>query len=349
MKKLVAVVCLLIYSLSSFACSTFLIQKDGKLVFGRNYDWVTGNGMIAVNARGMEKTSFVPEGEKSTSWVSKCGSVTFNQFGKEFPHGGINEKGLVVELMWLNETQYPSEDHRGALNELQWIQYQLDNFSTVDEVIASNKDVRVSNRNAAPLHYLVADAKGKVATIEYIDGKMVAHKGKDLPYPVLTNTPYSAALEAVKATGTNGSYDDNSVERFATACQMVQQFQQAKTKEDPVDYAFQVLDKIAQGEYTKWRIAYDLTNRSIHFATTGERMRVDLSDFDFSCDKEPIYLPLQLAAKGNVSSVFTTLPYEENRRLMQQSALESKGRINISAETIEGGAAYFRQVGCRKK
>ena len=251
--------------------------------------------------------------------------------------------------MWLDETQYPPEDHRGALNELQWIQYQLDNFSTVDEVIASNKTVRISNRNAAPLHYLVADAKGDVATIEYIDGKMVSHKGKDVPYPVLTNTPYSTALEAVKAKGIEGSYNDNSVDRFATACKMVQQFQQAKTKEDPVDFAFQVLDKIAQGEYTKWRIAYDLTNRTIHFSTTGARKQVSLADLDFSCSKKPLYVSLQTTAEGDVSSLFTTLTYEENKRLMQQSALESKGRVNVSNESIEGGAAYFRQIGCLKK
>lgn len=349
MKKLVAVFCLLVYSVSSFACSTFLLQKDGRYVFGRNYDWVTGNGMITVNARGVEKTSFVAEGEKTTTWVSKCGSVTFNQFGKEFPHGGMNEKGLVVELMWLDETQYPAEDSRAALSELQWIQYQLDNFSTVDEVIASNKDVRISNRNAVPLHYLVADAKGQVATIEFINGKLVAHKGSDLPYPVLTNTPYAKALEAVSAKGIEGAFHDNSVSRFATACQMVQQFKQTKSKEDPVDYTFQVLDKVAQGDYTKWRIAYDLTNRIIHFSTIGERKQVDLGGFDFSCRKEPVYLSLQSPGKGNVTNAFTTLTKEENHRLMQQSALESKSQVNVSSESIGRGAGYFMQVRCKNK
>src|SRR5215210_5619681 len=158
MKKPVAVLLLFLYAPFAFACSTFLLARDGKFVFGRNYDWVTGNGMVVVNARGMQKTSFVPDGEKSVSWISRCGSITFNQFGKEFPHGGINEKGLVVELMWLDETTYPNADDRGALSELQWIQYQLDNSATVDEVIASNKTVRISKKNSVPLHYLVADA-----------------------------------------------------------------------------------------------------------------------------------------------------------------------------------------------
>ena len=81
---------------------------------------------------------------ETISWVSKYGSITFNQYGKEFPTGGMNEKGLVVELMWLDETRYPEPDQRGVLNVLQWIQYQLDNSQTIDEVIASDKKIRIA-------------------------------------------------------------------------------------------------------------------------------------------------------------------------------------------------------------
>ena len=52
-------------------------------MFGRNYDWVTGNGMVVVNGRGVFKTSMVGAGEKPVSWTSKWGSISFNQFGKE--------------------------------------------------------------------------------------------------------------------------------------------------------------------------------------------------------------------------------------------------------------------------
>jgi Penicillin V acylase and related amidases len=48
--------------------------------------------------------------EKPIEWISKYGSITFNQSGREFPHGGINEKGLVIEQMWLDEAAYPEMD-----------------------------------------------------------------------------------------------------------------------------------------------------------------------------------------------------------------------------------------------
>ena len=96
------------------------------------------------------------------------------------------KKGLVVELMWLDETIYPKPDERPAIGVLQWIQYQLDNCATIEEVIATDKTVRIVSKGT-PLHYLVADAKGNAATIEFLNGKMVVHKGSELPMAVLTN------------------------------------------------------------------------------------------------------------------------------------------------------------------
>src|ERR1044072_6055046 len=110
MKKIIAFALLLISGVQAFPCSTFLLNQNGHYVFGRNYDWYTGHGMVMVNAHNISKTSFLAGNDKSISWVSVYGSITFNQFGKEFPHGGMNEKGLVVELMWLNETRYPGAD-----------------------------------------------------------------------------------------------------------------------------------------------------------------------------------------------------------------------------------------------
>jgi penicillin V acylase-like amidase (Ntn superfamily) len=83
----------------------------------------------------------------------------------------------------LTEPTTPAADQRASLNELQWIQYQLDNSSTIDEVIGSDQLIRISRNDAAPLHYLVADSKGHAATIEFIKGKMVVHKSNESGYP----------------------------------------------------------------------------------------------------------------------------------------------------------------------
>lgn len=333
----------------SFACSTFLLSKDGRYVFGRNYDWVTGNGMIITNARGVAKTSFMPGNTKGISWTSLYGSTTFNQFGKEFPHGGMNEKGLVVELMWLNETMYPAADERAALNELQWIQYQLDNCSTIEEVIATDKTIRINRAGAAPLHYLVADANGKAATIEFLNGNMIVHKEKELAFPVLTNTIYKDAVQQYKSQKDSKQLD-NSVERFATACNMIQQYQSGNNGQDPVHYAFSILDKVSQKGYTKWSIVYDITNRQVYWITDEQpqRKQLSFSAIDFSCKGiSAPSLDLKSPHTGMVSKYLTPLSFEQNKSVITASARESRSQIDIQPASITRAAEFYKQVACK--
>lgn len=348
MKKHLPFLILMLLAGHTFACSTFLLSKNGRHVFGRNYDWVTGNGMILVNARGVAKTSYLQDNSKSIAWVSAYGSITFNQFGKEFPHGGMNEKGLVVELMWLNETKYPAVDNRAALSELQWIQYQLDNSATIDEVIDTDKAIRINRSGAAPLHFFIADATGRAATVEFISGKMVVHRGKELAFPVLTNTVYKEAVQQVKNKKDPSSFD-NSVQRFATACRMVQQYQASHDAKDPVDQGFAILNKVAQKGYTKWSIVYDITNQQIYWITDEQPQRKQLSfrDIDFSCKIFAPALDLHASGSGPVSKFLKPLQYDENRSAIERSARESSSQIKIPAASIENAAAYFGKVQCR--
>jgi len=347
MRKALAIAVILLYANFTFACSTFLLNKNGQLVFGRNYDWVSGNGTVMVNAKNVKKTSFAAPGEKTITWVSSCGSITFNQFGKEFPHGGMNEKGLVVELMWQSGTIYPHGDERPSLNELQWIQYQLDNCATVDEVLATDSVVRISRAGAVPLHYLVADASGNAATIEFVNGKMVVHKGPDLKYPVLTNTFYEEALR--KSGKKNAKPFDNSVERFDIACRLTQQFQTSDVKQSPMEYAFYVLNQISQGSYTKWSIVYDISNQQIHFIANGsKRQHLAFSDFDFSCSENRLAYNLQHKNKGAIRGYFKSLNFDQNKQLIERSAFESRSQVQIPELALSGAAQYYSSIQCLK-
>ena len=78
--------------------------------------------------------------------------------------GGMNETGLVVEVMWLQGTKYPARDERPALRELSWVQYQLDNCCTIGEVIATDSKIRITG-DSAPIHYLVCDTSGNAAVL----------------------------------------------------------------------------------------------------------------------------------------------------------------------------------------
>lgn len=120
------------------------------------------------------------------------------------------------------------KDNRPSLGVLQWIQFQLDNSATIEDVIATDKKIRISLHNP-PLHYLIADSNGNAATIEFFDGKLVVHKEKDLPFAVLTNSPYVQSVNAAQGKVLSGdttfNFQDNSLQRFTKACSMVIHFE----------------------------------------------------------------------------------------------------------------------------
>src|SRR4051812_41814110 len=165
MKNLVRILSFILCGLlvvpAAFPCTTFVLQGDGRIYFGRNLDWFWENGLVFVNQRNVQKMSMVAPGSLAAKWTSKYGSVTFNQFGMELPLGGMNEAGLVIENMWLDETKYPAADARPGINLSQWIQYQLDNCRTVEEVLATDKQIRIEPlAGPAGGHLLVFEAAG---------------------------------------------------------------------------------------------------------------------------------------------------------------------------------------------
>jgi len=347
MKKILALV-IFIYSQLTFAyaCTTFFINKDGHMVFGRNYDWVTDAGMVCTNLRGLSKTSLKTENGETISWVSKYGSITFNQYGKEFPTGGMNEKGLVVELMWLDETKYPANDNRPAVGVLQWIQYQLDNCSTIDEIIATDKKLRISPTGTTPLHYLVADANGNAATIEFLNGKLVVHRDNDLSLPVLTNNTYD---ESVRSFKNSNSYGNNSLERFNTACKMIQQLKAGNSNKPLTDHAFDILGNVSQGSFTKWSIVYDITNKTIQFKTNRFRQikTVSFASFDFNCTAKSKTSDMNQTGTGKVENLFLDFTPEFNKKIIETAAKESEDRVYISPQNRERLWQYASSIKCQ--
>lgn len=333
-------------------CTTFfLAAPDGTMLFGRNFDFPTGQGHICINEKGLKKMAFVQPPEKPLSWVSSYGSISFNQAGREFPYGGMNEAGLVIEQMWLQETQYPEADERYGLPELQWIQYQLDMSASVQDVIDSDSLLRITDRSVAPLHFLVADQSGEVAVVEYLDGKMTVRRGEGLPFKALANCPYERSLDFImkKDEGSTASFNNwtlNSSGRFAKAAGMLESY---KGQEPPVDYAFAVLDSVGQGPATQWSIVYDLSDQKIFYRTYANRdiKVLDMEDFDFSCDSPDIYADIDQHAKRPMD--FSPYSYEANLQLIKDvfSNVDFL-RENVPAEGMTASAKYPESIVCLK-
>jgi choloylglycine hydrolase len=337
-------------------CSTFCLKSGKSLVFGRNYDWDTGVGFVMVNKRSLVKKAlnFFNPSSKQAQWVSKYGSITFNQYGRENPMGGMNEAGLVVEVMWLSETQYPVRDERLSLGELEWVQYQLDNFASVSEVIESNSSIRITT-NSKPIHFLVCDSSGQAAAIEFLDGKMVCHTAETLPVKALTNSTYDESIEYLKAhKGFGGereiSLSGNSLDRFVRAANMLRSYKKEKGKQI-TDYAFSVLENVSSRSRTQWSIVYDIANKEVHFKTKDfpQTKRFAFKDFDFLCMKPSMVIDMNEERSGDIRSLFIPYTAEINRKLIGESFRNTEFLKDIPEEILDQLAKYPESFICKEK
>ncbi len=342
-----------IYFMSTliYPCTAFSIKNNDQIILGKNYDFNIGYCHITINKRNITKNSLVDSPEKSIKWTSKYGSVTFNQFGRELPNGGINEKGLVIEILMLRDTKYPEYDQRHGLREAQWIQYQLDNFASVDEVIASDKIIRISKISYAPVHFFICDKNGNAVTIEYLNGKMVYHTGKNLPYKILTNNTYKDSINYLKGFKDFGgndpiNYISRSLDRFAIAASMIKKFDNNK---NIIKYSYQILNTVKNEESTQWSIVYDIKNMKIYYKTKNNQKEriLNINDFDFSCETPMIYTDIETKMKkGKIN--FKKYSYKSNYKLLNDTFNNVNFLQNISVETRKKYARYPDTTKCSK-
>ena len=326
-----SIICILFFFIDSswsLACTTFCLDNENRPIYGRNFDWYLGDGHIIINKRGVAKTAISAQPDdvnNRLSWVSKYGSATFTQFGREFPLGGMNEAGLVVESMMLDETQYPAKDSRPEIMVSQWIQYQLDNFSRVEDVIASDSKIRIQSSRYSKPHFLICERSGTCTTIEFIGGELIYHTDERLPVKTLTNSTYADSLSFLKKEELPESEKNKSIERFIRSANMVKSYDPHAT-DKPVEYAFNILKEVEQDSYkTQWSIVYDIAALKIHFRTYGnQKIRYfDLNSFDFACSTPVKVMDVGLDLSGDISDKFTEYSYLANRNQMRKFYLES--------------------------
>jgi choloylglycine hydrolase len=331
-------------------CTTFCAAGIDGPVFGKNYDWNAGVGLVVVNKRGVTKTAMTSD--NPARWTSRYGSVTFNQYGREMPCGGINEKGLVIELMWLDETVYPAVDRRSSLPNLQWIQYFLDTAASVADVIAGDAMVRVTRGGEARVHFLVADRTGACATFEFLEGRTVVHTGLNLPHPVLTNHPYAVSVEDLRGRKGFGGETPvgntgRSLDRFARAARGVRDFDQV-LREYSVDAAFDILAAVAQGSFTKWSIVYDIDAKRVYFRTFDNPLvrYVDVGFFDFSCGTPVQILDINADIEGDTGGRFEPYTRRANFELIKKAYESTDFLKDNPASEMEALAGYPETTGC---
>jgi penicillin V acylase-like amidase (Ntn superfamily) len=314
----------------SVACTRAVyLGPEETIITVRSMDWGAEIGSnLWEFPRGIKRDGAA--GPKSVTWTSKYGSVIATAFDAATADG-MNEKGLVANLLYLAESSYPAaDDARPTICISAWCQYVLDHFATVAEAVtALEKEpfdvvpVMSPDGHAGSVHLAISDPTGDSAIFEYIKGKLVIHHGRE--FQVMTNSPtYDQQLalntywQQIGGTtmlpGTNRAAD-----RFARASFYINAIPQTAKIEEAVASAFSVIRNCSvplgittPGQpnisSTLWRTVSDHKNKRYYYESvrSPSLFWVNVGDIDFSEGKPVRKLTVSDGAifSGNTAAKF---------------------------------------------
>lgn len=320
MKRIILAMLLAVPQFLHPCTSLSFVDNNNDRIFGKAFDWHFAHGMLFVNKRNVQKEALmITEGEP-LRWASRFGSISFNQHGRDFPLGGMNEAGLVVEIMVGPTQDIPASPSIRNVNEVQIIQYLLDSYANIEEVTEGLQDLRIA-RVVTDVHYLVCDKNSDCTTIEFLQGKLVQHKGADLPYNAFTNSTYEdSARYASNYLGLGGTQlipsGSSSLDRFVRAAAATKNYRGG----DAVSYVHKFLNEVSLSG--RWRIAYQGL-KEIHFVHDKNlRLMKSVSmNQDFSCSTPVKVFGLEQAVEGDIQSDLETYTVRHNQSLVNANFL----------------------------
>jgi len=290
------------------ACSRVVyLGPEGRVLTGRSMDWslpMVSN--LWAFPRGMKRNGAA--GLRSLEWTSKYGSIVVSGYDISTTDG-MNEKGLVANLLWLLNSQYPKDDGKTPRMSLAiWAQYFLDNFATVDEAVAhlrnhpfhtATKDVPGQPGRLTTVHLSLSDATGDSAILEWIDGKLQIHHGRE--YRVMTNDPVYDQQLAIAAYWREVNPRESlpgttrAVDRFVRAGTYVDMVAQSDDPRIAAASVFSVIRNVSVPygvsipnapnlSTTRWRTVADQKSRVyyVESAVSPNTFWVDFGKLDFS-------------------------------------------------------------------
>lgn len=175
---------------NAMACSLIFWNDNGQaMVAARTMDlYISDAPRLVFLPRGIARAGV--NGPNAARWTSKYASVGMTALDAA-TSDGMNEAGLSVHMLYLHGSVHEPADERPAVSNALWPQFVLDNFKTVAEAVDGLKKVQITSARVHdrewPLHLSIEDATGDSAVMEFVDGKLVIHHGKDVT--VMTNEP----------------------------------------------------------------------------------------------------------------------------------------------------------------
>lgn len=214
-----------------FACTSFQVTNpEGGYFYGRNYDFFKNptlvthsrpkNGYASVACSDMSHFGYnltkLPKG-----FIGKAMCIA----GVYAPVDGINEKGLCTSIMALPKQHAHQNSGNHKVGTTIIMRLWLDRCATVEEALALLETLDVCHDPGATgegsgYHYMVADAKGDVAVVEFDreDGwkTMIVRKPQDEASMLVTNHLLSPKYYTTEPNEYTGNPHSHSWWRYET-------------------------------------------------------------------------------------------------------------------------------------
>lgn len=271
-----------LYKNSDFGCTSFQAEKiDGTgYWYGRNYDFFKDPTMVVIN-----------KPKKGYSSISTCDlmqlGMGFDKLPTTFmnkmtclagiyaPMDGINEKGLCTSIMALPHQAGHQNTGKHKVGTSIIMRLWLDRCATVQEAIdlLANYDLCHDTNAGSGYHYMVADANGDCAIIEFDKDDewktIVLRKPVDSNYYHITNHLLNPKHRTTEPDPTVGNPSSKSWWRYDTinaymiendGILSLEEAQQALEIVRWVDLQLPNGDV----EDTQWSNVYDQTNKLLY-------------------------------------------------------------------------------------
>jgi len=307
---------------SAQACSRGLQKDDsGNVIAMRSMDWTEDlQSNLWVFPRGLKRAGAAGDG--SAVWTSQYASVVAAAYDQATTDG-MNEKGLVANILYLSESRYPDAPPVQGSHPLSiagWAQYVLDTYASVTEAVAGldaqtvyPRSLILPGNHKGTVHLTISDASGDSAIVEYLDGKQIIHH--DPKYVVMTNSPPFDQQLALTAywdqigginmlPGTHRPADrfvrlsfylDAAPKRMDEQTAIASAFSIIRNVSVPVGISVPGYPNIAE---TLWRTVADQKRLRYYFESTKTKqfLWLDMSKLDLSAGAPTRKLDLQRAS-----------------------------------------------------
>ena len=169
---------------AAWGCSLFATWADpANALYGRNFDWQLSPALLLFNhpPDGYDSVMMVTiiySGFSKPSLARQVDSLPLLErtpllFAPNVPMDGMNEHGLAIAHAAVSNAQQPYDPDLPMISSVTIEREVLTHARTVEEALAIFARYNIEWTGGPDLHYLVADATGNAALIEFVGGEMI--------------------------------------------------------------------------------------------------------------------------------------------------------------------------------